>query len=379
VVKKILTAFLFLIPIILSAQQSEDELRIDMNTYIDNFDVKVVYPTINFTKKLDDNTSVSAGYLVDAIAAASMKMSFKVDGITSATPNTQGVNNLVIDDIRHQFTAGINRSIKDINFSLNGIFSTEHDYSSKTIAGSISIPFAKKNTVFQFGYTGSRDKIFPITRTWTKDKNTTSLNLGMTQILAKNVISQLDFSYSDVNGYMLDGYQVVRIIHGSNFMTLEPIEPDTRIRKAAGMRTNIGITRLSTMQLGYRYYWDSWDVTSHTIEAAYKTHVSDDLNLSFDFRQYFQTKAFFFKPVYTQPETFMSVDSKLNSGNSNDLTVELTLNGNPEYNFPIINNKKVTLITSLGIYHRHTDSPDWSSRLSELYAYVFSIGVKISI
>ena len=92
---------------------------------------------------------------------------------------------------------------------------------------------------------------------------------------------------------MLDGYQVVRIITGPLLQILEPVEPDKRIRRAAGIRTNFGISKSSTIQIGYRYYWDTWDINSHTIEGTYKTHLSDNLNLTLELRQYFQTKAYF--------------------------------------------------------------------------------------
>lgn len=197
----------------------------------------------------------------------------------------------------------------------------------------------------------------------------------MSQILSKNLIGQLDFTWINIDGYMLDGYQVVRILNGSTFRVLEPVTPDKRVRRAFGSRMNYGVTKNSTLEFGYRYYWDSWDITSHTFEAGYKSHISENVNLMVDFRQYLQTKAYFFKPVYLTPEPYMAVDSKLNSGYTNDISIGLNFSGSKGNIIPLLN-ENMTLITKLGFYHRHTDSPDWFSRMNDLYAYLITLGWK---
>src|SRR4029077_3282329 len=99
----------------------------------------------------------------------------------------------------------------------------------------------------------SFDKVFPQTRTWTKDRNTFSIDGAFSQIMAKNIITQIDASYMNVDGYMLDGYQIIRIYDEKKgtFLTVEPVEPDKRIRRAVGIRTNIGLTDAITLQPGY--------------------------------------------------------------------------------------------------------------------------------
>jgi hypothetical protein len=380
VVSKILMIFVMILPTVIFAQEMpDDEIQVNFNSYFDNFRLNVIYPTINITKSLDKNTSITGSYLVDAISSASMKMKFQVDGITSATTNKTGGADNTPDELRHQVNLGIVRNISGVTFSADGMYSIEHDYSSKTFAANISIPFAKKNTVLQLGYAGNFDKIFPQTRFWTKDRTTSTFNLGLTQILSKNIVSQFDFSFADASGYMLDGYQVVRIVNGINLKIVEPVSPEKRMRKAVGFRTNFGVSKLSTLMLGYRYYWDTWDIKSHTVDAEFKTHLSENLNMIFSLRQYFQTKAYFFKETYTDVEPLMAVDSKLNSGYTNDVSISLSYKGNKNTQFPILNNEKVTFLGSIGFYHRHTDSPDWVMRMSELYAYLISFGFKISI
>ncbi|MCB0727803.1 MAG: DUF3570 domain-containing protein [Ignavibacteriae bacterium] len=356
----------------------EDELQARINTYFDNFGVIVVYPSINYSKKLSENTSVSATYLTDIISAASMQSLFEVDGITSATDNTVGGSDNTPDEWRHEIGIGVTQKVAEGSFYINGLYSIEHDYSSKTILGSITYPFAQENAYLTLGATISFDKIFPQNRYWTKDRNTYAFNAAFSQILGKNVIAQIDASYIDVSGYQLVGYQIVRIYNPAiaNFNTYEPVYPDTRIRRAVGVKANIGLTDEITLQPGYRYYWDSWDINSSTIYAILSKNFSETFSGSLEYRQYFQTQAFFFQPYYTSLQEFMGVDGQINSGYSNVLNFNFTLTGQKG---SFISNENMQLIGTLGYYKRHYDSPDWHSGLLNLYALIFNIGIRLHL
>jgi hypothetical protein len=377
VAKKYIAAFLLLSIFPLYSQTVPDnELQVNINTYFDNFRLSVAYPSVNITKKVSGTTSITGRYLVDIISSASMKSWFQVDGVSSATPGTNGGGDNTPDELRNQVGLGINQALGPGLISLNGMYSIEHDYSSKTFTANLTYPFAKKNTVLQLGFAGNWDKVFPQIRTWTKDRNTLEFDIGLTQILSKNIITQFNASYIDVRGYMLDGYQVVKIVDPNFFRIVEPVEPDKRIRRAAGVRTNFAISKKTSLELGYRYYWDTWDIRSHTFSGAVRTHLSDYTGISIELRRYDQTKAFFFKENYPEIEQFMAVSGDLNSGYTNEISLELTLNGSRKKSFPLLNNDNMQLNFGVGFYQRHTDTPDWFSRYLNLYAYLFNIGFR---
>lgn len=353
----------------------EDELQARINTYFDNFGVSVIYPSINYSKKLSNNTSVSATYLTDIISAASMQSLFEVDGVTSATNRTYGGKDETPEEWRHEIGLGLTQKVAEGSFYVNGLYSIEHDYSSKTILGSITYPFAQQNTYITLGATASFDKIFPENRTWTKDRNTYAFNAAFSQILGKNVIAQIDASYIDVNGYQLIGYQIVRIYNENKkaFITYEPVYPETRIRKAIGIRSNIGITDEITLQPGFRYYWDSWDINSSTAYAILSKNFSETFSGSVEYRQYFQTAAFFFQPYYLSLQKYMGVDGQINSGYSNVVNFNFTLRGKKR---TFLSNENMQLLGTIGYYKRHYDSPDWHSGLLNLYAFILNIGFR---
>jgi len=375
----LIISFIFLNADISPAQDvPEDELQARINTYFDNFGVTVIYPSINFSKKLSNNTSISATYLTDIISAASMQSLFEVDGVTSATDRTYGGKNETPEEWRHEIGLGITQKISEGSFYVNGLYSIEHDYSSKTILGSVTYPFAQQNTYLTLGAVASFDKIFPENRTWTKDRNTYAFNAALSQILGKNVIAQLDASYIDVSGYQLVGYQIVRIYNNEKqaFITYEPVYPETRIRRALGIKSNIGITDDITFQPGYRYYWDSWDINSNTISAVLSRNFSETFSASVEYRQYYQTAAFFFLPYYLSLQEFMGVDGQINSGYSNVVNFNFTLRGRKG---SFISNEKMQLLGTLGYYKRHYDSPDWHSGLLNLYSFIFNIGLRYQL
>lgn len=236
--------------------------------------------------------------------------------------------------------------------------------------------FAKKNTTLQFGVVRSWDKVFPQTRSWKRDKNVLSFNGGFTQILSKNALIQLDGTYSKMDGFLSDAYQVVNIIYPNEdrVVNLEPIHPGERIRRAIGSRIKFRVGANASLEGGYRYYWDTWEVTSHTMHTLFQKYMAGGkMTLSLGFRYYLQSRAFFFKEAYSQPEALMAVDSKLDSGNSQEYQFKLRFNGDM---VPLFGSEKMDVNFKLNYYHRFTDRVDWHSRLHHLSAIITSIGFR---
>ncbi len=358
----------------------EDELQIIFNGYFDSFHVNVLYPSISLTKRVSGSLSINGRYVVDAVSAASMKSRFDVDGISSATHRDHGGSESSPDELRHEFNVGLTQKLGKGTVSVNGIYSTEHDYTSTTLTGRINYPFAKNNTTIGLGVVKSWDKVFPQTRNWKKDKDVLTLSASITQVLGRKMIAQADFSYTDMSGMLTDVYQVVTIIYPDQLAAIhyEPVHPSERERKAVGLRFKNLIAPLTSLELGYRYYWDTWDITSHTISGKLqKMFAARRLTLGLALRYYTQTRASFFKPTYMVPEPLMSVDSKLDSGQSWDAGLSAHINGRLfGKGFFGMKRENMDLTLNLNIYHRRTDSPDWHSRSKTLTAVITGIGLR---
>jgi len=93
------------------------------------------------------------------------------------------------------------------------------------------------------------------------------------------LISQFIFSYSYLKGLLSDPYQVIQMIEAGDVVNFEPVHPDKRIRKAIGIRANYKIERQSALHLGFRYYWDDWDITSYTSSLFFQQHINDAVTI----------------------------------------------------------------------------------------------------
>ncbi len=365
-----------------SAQDLPDnELQVAINSYFDNFNVKIVYPTISLTRRFSDSSTVNVRYLVDVISAASMRSHFNVDGVTSATEQEDGGGDDRPDEVRHEFGLGVNELLaggllKGGIFSLNALYSREHDYSSFTVASLLTYLLAKKNTTLQFGFVRSWDRVFPQIRTWTRKKDVYTYSFNVTQTLSPIFIMQVILSYNDSRGYLADPYQVVRIIEGDRVATYETSHPDRRIRKALGLRLNYKVGARAALNFGVRYYWDSWDVNSLTTHIKYQQYLHPAIILGLGLRNYIQDRAYFFKAQYRRPELYMTVDTKLDELYSNNYQLKLSIHGGYFKNIPFFRDEKLQLNFILNFYHRHSATPDWHSRLKNLYAYMMSFNIR---
>jgi hypothetical protein len=391
----------------LSAQQLPDEeLQANFSGYFDNFQVTVIYPNFALTRHVSESTSITGRYLVDLISAASIRsgnsngsnqggedgegefdkpaQTQSVDVVTAASTGGGGgggENALrLTDDVRNEFVLGVTHLIPNGNFSLNGLYSKEHDYSSRTIAGTISRDFAEKTTTLQLGFVRSWDEVFPVTKTWTRSANVETVDATFDQILSTRLLTQFLFSYTKAYGQLADVYRTIDIAGPDSVIKYDPVHPYTRYRRAFSNRFVYRLNLLSSITFGYRYYWDTWDVRSHTISSLYQRHISRYTILGVGFRTYFQNEAFFFKNAYAAPEKYMTADSKLDKTYSTDLELNLTVNGGGyQSSLPFLDDERVQYNFSLNWYRRHTNSPDWFSGKKVLSAIYFNVGVRVKL
>lgn len=389
----------------LSAQQLPDEeLQANFSGYFDNFQVTVIYPNFALTRHLSESTSITGRYLVDLVSAASIRTgksngggegereggegesvngSQNADVVTAASSgggggNAEGIK--LADDVRNEFVLGINHLIPNGNFTLNGLYSKEHDYSSGTIAGTISRSFAEKNTTLELGLVRSWDRVFPVTKTWTRSANVQTVDATFSQVLSTRLLTQFIFSYTKADGQLADVYRTISIAGPDSTIQYDPVNPYNRYRRAVASRTVYRLNELSSITLGYRYYWDSWDVRSHTISSLYQRHLSQYTVLGVGVRTYFQNEAFFFKSEYTAPERYMTADSKLDKTVSTELQLNLTINGGGDQgSLPYLDNDRLQYNFSVNWYRRHTDSPDWFTHLRILSAIYFNVGIRYKL
>lgn len=373
----------------------QDEIQANFSGYFDNFSVNVLYPSVSLTHHISNSTSFSGRYLVDMITAASIKSnstsssstpntdneigkshSGSIDAITSASSRAGGeeFSKPIFDDVRNEFNVGLTHLMGKSLLTVNGIYSTEKDYTSNTLAGTFQQYFAENNTSLQIGFVKSWDEIYPKTKSWTKKKNVFTLSANFSQILSKNFIFQILGSYSKNAGLLADVYEQVTLNDGT---VTDPVHPDTRIRKSSAVKLKFRISSSSSIETGYRYYWDSWNIKSNTVNITYMKYISKHTIMSLGLRNYAQTRAFFFKPTYTADDLYKSVDIKLDSGHSTEYQIGFTiLGGDRQHSLPFLDDDRMEYDFNINFYSRHSTTPYWYNGKNGLFATNINLGFR---
>jgi hypothetical protein len=171
-----------------------------------------------------------------------------------------------------------------MNFSLG----TEHD-------------FDEKNTVLSWGAGMSLDEIDPTPTATnanpsTEDKRTISVFAGWSEVIDRSSVFQAVLSYQNGSGFLSDPYKLVSVA-GTN---VSDNRPDTRHQFALLTRYRRHFSSVTgSLHLDYRFYYDDWDINSHTVELAwYQTLFENLITIVPSVRYYSQSQADFYSPYF---------------------------------------------------------------------------------
>jgi len=196
-------------------------------------------------------------------------------------------------------------------------YSTESDYDST--GGSLSWlqDFNQRNTTLTASVAYTSDTITPnpidgitgiprpMTNTGTPTgqssdtKNTLDALIGITQVLSKDDLLQVNLGYSNSEGYQNDPYKRISIVDDfGEIAAVYEKRPQSRSRTTLYAKF-IHHFSSNVLRLSYRGYSDSWDIGSDTLAAELRLPfelAGNQLYLQPRVRFYRQTKASFYTP-----------------------------------------------------------------------------------
>ena len=132
-------------------------------------------------------------------------------------------------------------------------------------------------------------------------KDIFDLVVGVTQIVDRQTVLRLNYSFDYATGYLNDPYKILSVVQSTSGANPgEPVDfvfesrPDSRTKHAlfAEGRRYLGG---HTVNLSYRYFWDSWGVNSHTVDLHYRLPLKSGHALQPHMRWYKQTAADFYQ------------------------------------------------------------------------------------
>lgn len=262
-------------------------------------------------------------------------------------------------------------------------FSNEYDYTSIGVGGGVARLFNEKNTELSVKVNAYLDQWRPIYPKELKDfndngsgflnqgifngrtiwdqngqastaylpsafkpvravnRNSFSASFGFSQVLTKKLQVSFFFDVLQQQGLLSSPYHRMYFADKANFYVGQPqfianytnennkgayqladdIErlPDTRFKLPIGARLNYYVNEHVALRTYYRYYFDNWDIQSHTASIEVPVKLTDKFTVFPMYRYYTQTQSKYYAPYETHlsTEKFYTSDADLATFDAN--------------------------------------------------------------
>jgi hypothetical protein len=192
--------------------------------------------------------------------------------------------------------------------SLGGHLSTEHDFDSVGANAGASHDFNDKNTTLSIGFSGEYDRIHahggnPVPGSdyalWEKEgsqtKTVTGVLAGVTQVIRRNWLMELNYTYDRSQGYLTDPYRILSLLdaEGSTLGYRYESRPDSRGQQSLYWVNKIALGP-TVLDISYRRGKDSWDINSDTVDTHLRIDLGRGMYLEPHVRWYRQNAADFY-------------------------------------------------------------------------------------
>jgi hypothetical protein len=299
---------------------------------------RVVEPIARITRLFPDGQTLSLGLALDAISGASPSGALPTGRVQTTTTPSGRIRQTPADqvpvesfrDVRGSLDLGWLRPLGGgFAVTTGARYSRERDYQSLGGTLALSLECMQKLTTLKVGGGYNGDTVMPtggtrvglseseIRTDQTADRKRVSTALvGASRVLTRRWMLSVDGSRSFERGYLTEPYKVVSVMNATSGRPtgeLTEKRPDSRDRSAVLM-SSVYHTNSSILYGSYRYYWDTWNVRSHTADLRWRHPFENGAYIQPHVRYYAQGPADFFRLGLVQGEAlpeFVSADSRL--------------------------------------------------------------------
>lgn len=269
--------------------------------------VSVVYP-INDTMQL----TVDSAY--EKMSGASP---WFVQPDAEGNPE-QVMSGATIDDERFDASAKLDIYKGKYTITPSVGFSKEKDYQAVFGGVSVARELANKSTTLRGGIAVSFDEVEPTSdplidpgRIDKEDKENVTAFVGLGQVINKNTVVQSTFTISRYSGFLSDPY---KLVFNSAQPGLRDNRPDDRTQYIWSAQLRRWSETLdAALHADYRFYYDDWNIRSHTLDVGFLKHTDAGWSFEYSMRYYSQTQAEFYEPFYqsVRSDGYYSSDYRL--------------------------------------------------------------------
>ena len=326
-----------------SPVNAQEEHEWDFNTallYYGESDNRVEDVSLNVLAQRNfvDDRILTLGLTVDSLTGATPIGAVPFDGPqTFTTPSglqvrTTPANEIPLDDTfldtRYAVSGSWQQPLGRMNtFSAGLSFSGEYDYQHLGANFKFSHDFNDRNSTVSLAFAVARDDLDPeggaptpmsamlevgnlSNRVGDVDKDVFDIVAGFTQVINRNLILQVNYSFSDASGYLTDPYKIVSLVDPTSGDPLDNLtlgadrplyqyvfesRPDERTKHSLYAQTKYYMDG-NVLDASYRFMTDDWDIDSHTVDLRYRWPLSGGNYLEPHFRYYTQSHAEFYRP-----------------------------------------------------------------------------------
>jgi hypothetical protein len=313
--------------------------------------VTAIEPVVTLRKKIDEEEFIGMRLVFDSLTGSSpngaTKQSFpqsfsRVSGNeVYKTPANQTPTDPNFRESRaalsFDWEKPMSKTSKGI-YSFN--FSKEIDYTSVGLGATFSWDTNQRLRTWTAGVSYSMDTVDPlggVTKPFstvpttsagkketigdTEDKTVADILFGLTQIVSRHTLMQFNINYGIDDGYLTDPYKLLSVYDSNgdlvgtpptDFTYLYEKRPDSRTRQAVYWKT-VYTPGQDVVNFSYRYYWDNWGISSHTLDGRYRFEIGGGHYIEPHLRYYLQDKADFYHYNLVEGNTpaYASADYRL--------------------------------------------------------------------
>lgn len=255
------------------------------------------------------------------------------DSISGASPSYHSSQLIKLNEHRDAGDIKVTKFFSRGTVTAGTSYSHEHDYLSRGFSLLGTLSSEDKNTTLNAGIGVSNDDINSTNGDAKGEtRHVTDWILGVTQILTRNDIAQIDLGYSEGSGYFSDPYKFL------------DHRPDSRTHNTVMARWNHHFEKFNgSSHLSYRYYKDSYGIRAHTLAAEYVQPFAGGWTFTPLARFYTQSAADFYVgvdpnspdfinvPAVTDPSANISLDQRLSEYGALTLGFKVAKQLNPDW------------------------------------------------
>ncbi len=269
--------------------------------YYDGGGVEVDGATMLVRKNFAGKFSVYGGYHHDSISGASP------DVLAGASKYQED---------RDEFTLGGTYLRDNTLMDLSYTYSDEDDYESNMVSFDISHEMFGAMTKVNIGASVGADDI---ERTdldsFAEDLDRYLFRAGISQVITKTFVMAFDYEATVEEGFLNNPYRFV-FVNGVSQGSGSEEYPDTRTGQAYALKGIKYWQHRASTTLGYRFYRDTWDIRSSTVDLNYSQYIGNQWVVDVYGRYYTQDEANFFSDNFSTRLRYMARDKELSSFDS---------------------------------------------------------------